>query len=524
MLHNGTVVICNDNRRILFKPAVAFSPDEAINVKLNGDLLKSVSSGRKEFSYSFTTSPNKIQWDPLKSFKDEYPAGQNSVRNNDAPPPLPPLTVTVDNNPLSGNIFLSNYSFSIYPAYLIITDAHGYMYWYMQRYFDCDDFKLQPNGHLTFYDVGVYEHFEMDENYNTVNTYSCGNGYTTDAHELRVLNNGHAYVLAYDPEIVDMSQIVPGGNPHATVVGLIVQELDVNKNVVFQWRSWDHFAITDAWHENLLSSYIDAVHGNAIEIDNDTNIIISSRHLDEITKINHITGDIIWRFGGKNNQFTFIGDTLKFTYQHAIRRIANGDLTLYDNGNFHTPHFSRAVEYSVDEVNKTATAIWEYRHSPDIYGSAMGYVQRLTNGNTLIAWGMTNPSVTEVKSDGTVVFEMSLPQGDISYRAYKFDWNGPMVSNRNQESTVPLTFQLSQNYPNPFNPSTIISFAVPKKQLVKIVIYDVLGNEVKTVLNDNREAGKYSITVDASTLSSGVYFYRMVSGDFTETRKMVLIK
>jgi hypothetical protein len=99
-----------------------------------------------------------------------------------------------------------------------------------------------------------------------------------------------------------------------------------------------------------------------------------------------------------------------------------------------------------------------------------------------------------------------------------------MVSNRNKESTVPSTFHLNQNYPNPFNPSTEISFSVPKKGSVKIVIYDVLGNEIKTVLNDDREPGKYSITVDASALSSGVYFYRMISGDFTETRKMVLIK
>jgi hypothetical protein len=517
-LHNGTVIICSDNKKILFKPTIPFAPDEAINVKLTGDLLKSISSGRKGFSYSFTTSPKKLPWDPIKSFKDEYQIGQNSSNNNDSPPPLPQLTVSIYNNPMRGDVFLSNFSFNIYPPYLIIADNRGSMYWYMQRNFNCDDFKLQPNGHITFYDLGVYEHIEMDENYNTVNTYSCGNGYVTDGHELRLMSNGHAYVMAYDLEIVDMSKIVPGGNPHANVMGLIVQEIDVNKNVVFQWRSWDHFKITDAWHQKMDSSDIDAVHGNAIEIDNDSNIIISSRHLDEITKINHITGDIIWRFGGKNNQFTFIGDTLKFTYQHAIRRIANGDLTLFDNGNWHSPPFSRAVEYSLDEVNKTATVVWEYRHNPDIYGFAMGYVQRLSNGNTLIGWGTGNPSITEVKPDGTIVFEMSLPQGGVSYRAYKFDWHGP------SGNLILSSFMLNQNFPNPFNSSTTISFIVPDKGSVKIVIYDLLGNEVRTVLNDVKEAGKYSVTVDASTLSSGVYFYRMVSGDFSETRKMVLIK
>jgi hypothetical protein len=330
--------------------------------------------------------------------------------------------------------------------------------------------------------------------------------------------------MAYDPEIVDMSQIIQGGNPNATVVGLIVQEIDENNNVVFQWRSWDHFAITDALHQNLLAQYIDCVHGNAIEIDNDGNLIISSRHLDEITKINRATGDIIWRFGGLNNQFTFMGDTLKFTYQHAIRRISNGNVTLFDNGNFHTPKFSRAVEYSLDEINKTATVVWEYRHNPDYYGLAMGYVQRLPNGNTLISWGWTNPTVTEVKPDGTIVFEMTLPPADYSYRVYKLDWNGGPISIKNEKDKIPSSYALDQNYPNPFNPSTSIGFSVPKKGIVRIVLYDAMGNEVKTVLNEEKNPGSYYVNFDATALSSGVYFYKMVSGDFSEAKKMMLIK
>jgi hypothetical protein len=524
MRHDGNVIITSDKKKIIFNPSIPFNQGEEISVMLSGKLLKTLFPNKQEYSYSFTTSPKKISWDALKSFKDELSTARNSFNNSDLQLSFPTLTVTINNNPSPGDIFISNYHTTIYAPYLIITDKNGLPYWDFQLAVDCNDFKEQPNGHLSYYDVGSYEHLEMDINYNIINSYHCGNGYLTDGHEFRLLNSGYSYVMAYDPETVDMSQYVAGGDTNATVVGLIIQELDPNKNVVFQWRSWDHFNITDAWHQNMYSSYIDCVHGNAIEIDNDSNLIISSRHLDEITKINQITGDIIWRFGGKNNQFTFLGDTLKFTYQHAIRRISNGNVTLYDNGNFHTPHFSRAVEYSLDEVNKTATEVWEYRHSPNIYGNAMGYVQRLSNGNTLIGWGMTNPSVTEVKPDGTIAFEMSLPAGVVSYRAYKFDWNGSPLAIGNEHNKIPSSFELNQNYPNPFNPSTKINYQIASAGNVKLSVYDVLGKEVQVLLDQKQNPGIYQIVWNASNFPSGVYFYKLQTGSFTETRKMMLIK
>ena len=120
-----------------------------------------------------------------------------------------------------------------------------------------------------------------------------------------------------------------------------------------------------------------------------------------------------------NNQFTFPNDSIEISYQHDIRRIANGHITMFDNGNFHTPNFSRSIEYQLDEVNKIATLVWQYRNTPDIYGGSRGSSQRLSNGNTFICWGSTNPNFTEVTPDGTVVLEMSLPSGIYSYRGYK---------------------------------------------------------------------------------------------------------
>jgi hypothetical protein len=91
-------------------------------------------------------------------------------------------------------------------------------------------------------------------------------------------------------------------------------------------------------------------------------------------------------------------------------------------------------------------------------------------------------------------------------------------------TNIPVIYALSQNYPNPFNPSTTISYQLPKAGNVKLVVYDILGREVKVLVNEYKKAGTYNITFDGSSLASGLYFYRLTAGDFSGTKKMVLVK
>ena len=103
--------------------------------------------------------------------------------------------------------------------------------------------------------------------------------------------------------------------------------------------------------------------------------------MDEITKISRQSGEIIWRLGGLNNQFIFTNENMDsdhttptpFCYRHDIRRLDNGNITIYDNGNFKDPNYSRAVEYQLDEDNMTATLIWEYRDTPDIFSKFLTF-------------------------------------------------------------------------------------------------------------------------------------------------------
>jgi hypothetical protein len=85
-------------------------------------------------------------------------------------------------------------------------------------------------------------------------------------------------------------------------------------------------------------------------------------------------------------------------------------------------------------------------------------------------------------------------------------------------------FELEQNYPNPFNPSTSIQYAINSKQFVSMKVYDLLGNEVADLVNEEKPAGNYKVDFDASNLSSGIYYYRLVTGSFTDTKKMILLK
>jgi hypothetical protein len=92
------------------------------------------------------------------------------------------------------------------------------------------------------------------------------------------------------------------------------------------------------------------------------------------------------------------------------------------------------------------------------------------------------------------------------------------------DKTIPMNFTLEQNHPNPFNPSTTISFSIPEEGKVGLVVYDVLGRKVAELVNETLSAGKYNVNFDGRDLSSGMYIYKITSGSFTESKKMLLLK
>ena len=85
-------------------------------------------------------------------------------------------------------------------------------------------------------------------------------------------------------------------------------------------------------------------------------------------------------------------------------------------------------------------------------------------------------------------------------------------------------FELNQNYPNPFNPTTNIRFNIPRNEMVKLTVYDILGREVSVLVNEFKNAGSYQVDFNASAFTSGIYFYKIEAGNFTDIKKMILVK
>jgi hypothetical protein len=436
--HGYRAVIAADHKTIILKPDRIFTPGETVTVRLTKNILTVDGYRADSGSFDFVISPlsKPLTIDPVEEYYEEL--SENNSPTNDVEPinddldvslpsDFPPVTVSAVDNPDSGYIFICSRRYT--SPYLMILDNTGYPVYYQRIPNYAVDFKKQENGMLS-YNLFGHLHYVMDSTYTLVDSIQCGNGYAnnTDVHDFQLLPNNHALLIAYDAQIVDMSEVVSCGQPTAVVIGLIVQELDSDKNVIFQWRSWDHYQITDAnANIDLCGAVIDYVHGNSVELDRDDNLIISARHMDEVTKIDRQTGDIIWRLGGKNNEFTFVNDELHFSYQHDARRLANGNLTIYDNGVWHTPQFSRAIEYELDEENKIAALAWAFKKTPDLFAFQNGNVQRLSNGNTMIGWGgPAQPTLTEVHQDSTIAFELTFGTTEecYSYRAFRFTWHG----------------------------------------------------------------------------------------------------
>ncbi|MHB9143535.1 MAG: aryl-sulfate sulfotransferase, partial [Paludibacter sp.] len=493
--HSGIVKLSDDKKTILFIPNEQFAAAEVVTVMVNSGIrtISGVEFSQVSFHFKTTTLSDRINLnspllngmenlDNMSKSNTIFNSLSQSINPDSLPSDFPKITVGTSNNPAEGKIFLSDLPFgaTAYPIgnFIMILNNDGSVEKYKRTDQPAFDFTVQPNGEPSY--AGIIGQRQsngtnnvcwivMDTSLTPVDTFQCGNGYVAEEHDFRLLPNGHALLMAYDPEPVDMSAIVAGGDPNAIVIGAIIQELDAEKNVIFQWRSWDYVPITDSY-VNLTMHNIDYFHMNAFDIDTDGNILISARQFSSVFKIDRQTGKVLWVLGGKKNEFTFLNENESnspnyFSLQHDLRVLPNGDITLFDNGNQHLPNsYSRGVEYKLDEQNKIADMVWEYRHSPDIFGSALGSVQRLSNGNTLIGWGMASatgsPALTEIHPDYSVAFEMFLPKGETSYRAFRFPW----VSQA-PEATVTLIEALQGNTYTLNNSTDTTGIAIKFSQL-----------------------------------------------------------
>lgn len=803
-VHDGELVLSDDNKTLVFNLYSPFVLNETVTVSLKEGIITESNAEVPVCTYYFTTvtgvaPQTNSEVSSYMNNSNKYPV--NYQRMNFANTYLPQPTIIVDsvNNPSDGYIFLAawdrNAPTHFYANYIFILDKNGSIIDSIRVNGAPFDFKIQPNGYLS-YALGNFagiapgtgedlKHYVMDTNFAVVDSFHMKNGYETDFHEFLYLPNGHVMLMSYHNIPYDMSKVVEGGQPNATLVIDILQEQDRNKNVVFEWRNLDYIPITnstdspDSSEVDLTQSRVHYATLNGFDLDSDGNIIASFRELSEIMKIDRTTGKILWRMGGKSKEFTFNNEhpeNAPFFYsrQHNVKRLANGDISIFDNGDLYKN--SRAAEYSVDEINKTATLVSEFRYPESlgkIASATAGSAEKLPDGGWFISYGALYPpnfspvrhQIVESHADGSLALVITLPENVLAYRAYKLLWKelvvrpsdfldnvmegnnypdnnhpkntgiivhydslsnapymgalltripyGPIKSlfdskppiiypvsikyenyggidlqkaifhvdltkypeikhpastsfyirdssnhsftmlpttydnNLNKltatvrsfgeivfgepdvtpSANVPIPFEpekyntlnimekdsvylkwtgqglydffrvqvskdsmfsgilldttlkssfltignldstnyywrvssivnssnsdwtnvwefkveiitgvdynnnllpkeyyLSQNFPNPFNPSTSIVFSIPSAQLVVLEVYDILGQQVKTLINNEMRAGNYKFNFNADDLSSGIYFYKLRAGSFSQVKKMILLR
>jgi len=342
------------------------------------------------------------------------------------PRDFPVLAVSVKTSGVSDDpLYLT------FPGYVAIVDNNGVPLFYRSQARRVFDFKRHPNGLYSYarqsflneFDRWSYEHVILDADLNEIDTVETIGLTHTDQHDYLMLDNGNHLLVAYHGNFRDLSGL--GGTVNEFVEDSVVQEIDQSGNIVMEWNSWGNLK-----YEERIRIRAEYAHVNSMFIDTDGNVIVSSRGLAQIAKINWTTGDVMWKLGGISNEFTFLDDPFgNLCGQHTASRLPNGNLLLFDNGQICYPevaervNHTRVVEYELDETAKTVRLVWSY-HQDDAYTLSQGSSQRLDNGNTLIGWGRgPNALSTEVDANGNKVFEISASlDGEVavSYRAQRF--------------------------------------------------------------------------------------------------------
>jgi arylsulfotransferase ASST len=277
--------------------------------------------------------------------------------------------------------------------------------------------------------IGTGEYVFVDANYREMRRLTGARGAKVDLHELLLTPNGTALVFVAEP--IKKNRLTGQSLPWP-VMDCIVQEVDLATGALrFEWHAADHIAPEESLtpQPTKADAVYDYIHGNAIEVDSDGNLLVSARNTSAIYKVDRRTGNVIWRMGGKRSDFEVSPDAA-FGWQHDVRRRPDGTITLFDNAHGSaddtTGHPSRAIVIRPDEARKVVALVREYRHPTPLIASSQGNVQLLPSGELFVGWGST-PWFTQFAAGGETVFDANFPAAKQSYRTLRFAWSGRPV-------------------------------------------------------------------------------------------------
>lgn len=300
-----------------------------------------------------------------------------------------------------------------------ILDDNGQVVWFRPlEAKDVSDFRVQTyrgKPVLTWWrgraprGVGGGYYVIYDTTYHKIAEVKAGHGLIGDLHEFRITPRDTALITVYKRRPADLRAV--GGPRAGKIFEGIVQEIDITTGrVVFEWHSWPRVRLQESYAEAPAASEgakarpYDYFHINSIDLEPDGNLLVSARNTHALYEIDHATGKILWRLGGKRSNFR-LGPGVRFAWQHDAHRLTDGTISLFANDA--TPplaKFSRVLVLKVDEAAKRVTLVRSFRHPKGLLVPFEGNAQFLPNGHVFVGWGATS-FYSEFSDDGRLLLD-----------------------------------------------------------------------------------------------------------------------
>ncbi len=372
------------------------------------------------------------------------PPSQHFRSRPDLKPPIVQIR-TPARGTAPGYVFLAP-KMVVVQAGPMIMDDRGQVVWFhpLTLTKGVTDFRVQRyrgkpvltwwRGRVSKVGVGNGWYVIYDTSYRPIAEVRPGNGLVGDVHEFLLTSRDTALMTIYHRRHVDLRGI--GGPKDGLIWDGIVQEVDIpTGRVLFEWHGYPQIGIKESYSNPPKKQLgtkpfpYDYIHLNSIDEEPNGNLLISGRNTDAVYEVSRRTGKVLWRLGGKKSDFR-LGRGVRFAWQHDARRLADGTISIFDNGAAPpVEKFTRVLVLRLDQRSKRATLVRSYSHPKRLLSPFEGNAQFLPNGHVFVGWGAW-PYVSELDRNGRVVFDAYFGHGKKpgqdadTYRGYRLAWHG----------------------------------------------------------------------------------------------------
>jgi Arylsulfotransferase (ASST) len=435
--HQGLLSPYSQGDGASFVPKEPFDAGEHVSVQAtigaSASVAASASGRRVSFGFSVDT-PYPTATTPEFPNPRAAPADYQSFYTLPGAQ-APVMSVTVpDRDPAAGDILTTNGPGPGQYGPLIYT-PQGRLVWFErlgggEAAEDLNEQTYEGQRALTWWKgrvlslgFGQGEDVVMNSSYQTVARVRGGNGLKADLHDFQIAPHDVAYITAFNPIRCDLTAVK--GAKGGSIVDTAVQMIDIKTGLVrWEWHSLDHVGAAESEVEAPADrTPWDYFHLNSIAPEPGGNLLISARSTWAAYELQGGSGKLLWRLGGNSSSFK-MGPGTRMAWQHDARKLANGELTFFDDGANPPIHSqSRAIHIKLDLTSHEARLTSAYTHpDPPLLAASQGNMQTLPDGNTLVGFGGV-PAISEFASDGSLLFDAHQPYDLSFYRAFRFPWS-----------------------------------------------------------------------------------------------------